>query len=110
MGIWAAFANRAHALPAPIVAGLVQGLLTAFITLTVKKLIDALFGRLKGRRYASLLVPPLISAGLVLAILVGVHTFVGTPEIAATIAVPWGMSFFYTSGYAFSLWRGTIDA
>ena len=40
MGTWAAFANRHYALPAPIIAGLVQGMLSALITLVLKSVIE----------------------------------------------------------------------
>ena len=45
MGGWAAFANRAHPMPEPLVAGLVQGALSAAITLVLKRMVEAL-GRL----------------------------------------------------------------
>jgi hypothetical protein len=35
MGGWAAFANRAHLMPAPLYAGLLQGAISATITLVV---------------------------------------------------------------------------
>ena len=35
-----------------------------------------------------------------LAVLVGVHALIGTPEIAATIAVPWSVSTLYAFGYS----------
>ena len=39
MGGWAFFANRAHEMPSPLIAGIVQGLLTATITLFLKRII-----------------------------------------------------------------------
>jgi hypothetical protein len=36
MGGWAAFANRAHLMPAPLYAGLLQGAISATITLVVQ--------------------------------------------------------------------------
>ena len=43
--------------------------------------------------------PPLITAASILAILVTAHTLAGTPEIAATIAVPFTVSTSYAIIY-----------
>ena len=45
MGGWAVFANRAYEMPAPLIAGAVQGLLTATITLFLKKVVEGIFHR-----------------------------------------------------------------
>lgn len=37
MGSWAVFANRTYAFPDPLIAGVVQGTLSATITLVMKK-------------------------------------------------------------------------
>ncbi|MCU4179737.1 hypothetical protein [Bosea sp. BH3] len=104
MGSWAAFANRAHPMPAPLQAGLIQGALSAVITLFLKRGIEALSKRLAG--FAALLAPPLI-AGLVSAcLLTAIHTAGGTPEIARTIALPLTVATSYAALYNFSLWRG----
>jgi mannose/fructose/N-acetylgalactosamine-specific phosphotransferase system component IIC len=103
MGSWAVFANRAHPLPAPLLAGLIQGLLSAGITLILKRGIEALARRFSG--LAALLAPPLI-AGLVSAsLLTAIHTLGGTPEIARTIAVPLTVATSYAALYNLSLWR-----
>ena len=52
-----------------------------------------------GRDIAALIVPPLITATTILAILVTAHTLAGTPEIAATIAVPFTVSTSYAILY-----------
>lgn len=103
MGSWAAFANRAHPMPAPLQAGLIQGAISAGITLVLKRAIDHLAGRFSG--FAALLAPPAI-AGLVSAsLLTLIHTLSGTPEIGATIAVPLTVATSYAALYNLSLWR-----
>lgn len=103
MGGWAAFANRAHPMPAPLIAGLIQGALSASITLVLKRSIEALAGRFSG--LAALLVPPAI-AGLVSAsLLTAIHAVGGTPEIGRTIAVPLTVATSYAALYNLSLWR-----
>lgn len=79
MGGWAAFANRAHLMPAPLYAGLLQGAISATITLVLKRAIEYLASRFSG--LTALLAPPVI-AGLVSASLLTIlHTLGGTPEI-----------------------------
>ncbi|KUL96023.1 membrane protein [Bosea sp. WAO] len=103
MGSWAVFANRAHPMPAPLVAGLIQGTLSALITLLLKRGIEYLASRFAG--LPALLAPPVI-AGLVSAsLLTIIHTIGGTPEIARTIAVPLTVATSYAGLYNFSLWR-----
>jgi len=103
MGSWAAFANRAHPMPAPLYAGVIQGAISACITLFLKRAIEGLAARLDG--LAALVLPPvaafLVSAGLLTAI----HVASGTPEVAATIAVPLCVSTGYAMIYSFVLWR-----
>ena len=103
MGSWAAFANRAHPMPAPLHAGLLQGAISATITLVLKRAIEDLASRFSG--LAALLAPPVI-AGLVSATLLTIlHTLGGTPEIAKTIAVPLTVATSYAALYNYSLWR-----
>ena len=103
MGSWAAFANRAHPMPAPLYAGLLQGTISATITLVLKRAIEYLAGRFSG--LSALLAPPAI-AGLVSASMLTIlHTLGGTPEIAKTIAVPLTVATSYAALYNYSLWR-----
>lgn len=103
MGSWAAFANRAHPMPAPLHAGLLQGAISATITLVLKRAIEYLASRFSG--LTALLAPPAI-AGLVSATLLTLlHTIGGTPEIAQTIAVPLTVATSYAALYNYSLWR-----
>nr|WP_047575286.1 hypothetical protein [Methylobacterium sp. ZNC0032] len=103
MGSWAVFANRAHPMPAPLQAGLLQGAISATITLVLKRCIEYLARRFSG--LTALLAPPAI-AGLVSATLLTLlHTIGGTPEIAKTIAVPLTVATSYAALYNYSLWR-----
>jgi len=100
MGGWAAFANRGHPPAEALRAGLVQGLLSAGLTLGIKRGLEALHQRM--RAPAAVLAPPVISCACVLALLVIAHRLAGTPEIWVTIAVPFSVSsayaFIYTAG------------
>ncbi len=107
MGGWAFLANRAHAFPHPLVAGLVQGALSGIITLVLKRMIEAIALHLAGG--ASLVAPPLVAVALSLAILTTIHTLAGTPEILATIALPVGVTALYSTVYAAVLWRQKVS-
>lgn len=104
MGGWALFANRAHGLSAAWAPALVQGLLSAILTGLIKRALEGLQGRFAGA--IAFLLPPLITAGSVLTVLVLAHLAVGTPELLATIAVPWSVSTTYAFIYNAALVRG----
>jgi hypothetical protein len=103
MGAWAVFANRAHPLPQALLAGLVQGAISGLLTLFLKKFLEWFNARLKGM--AALVLPPLITATAIATILTTAHTLAGTPEILATIAVPFTVSTSYAILYNLRLWR-----
>jgi hypothetical protein len=112
------FANREHALPDMALAGLVQGTISGLLTLVLKKALErmnAMFFRAGqsdegiGRRLAALIVPPIITASSILAILTTAHTLAGTPEIVATIAVPLTVSTTYAILYNLKLWRAAHE-
>ena len=103
MGSWAAFANRAHPMPAPLQAGLIQGALSAGITLLLKRSIEGLSRRFTG--ITALLAPPVIAGLASASLLTVIHTVGGTPEIGRTIAVPLTVATSYAALYKFSLWR-----
>jgi uncharacterized protein GlcG (DUF336 family) len=102
MGGWALFANRTHG-AAAIAPALAQGTLSGAITFGLKRVLEALAARLGGP--AAYVAPPLITATVILAVLVGVHLAIHTPEIAATIAVPWSVSTLYAFIYTAVLVR-----
>ena len=104
MAGWAMFANRAHTLPQMLISGLAQGLVSGTLTLFLKKGLESMSARFAG--LAALIAPPVITASLILAVLVGVHTLARTPEILATISFPFAVSTTYAIAYNFKLWRG----
>ena len=103
MGAWAAFANRGHGLEAMAMAGVIQGAISCAITLILKRSLEAMFARLAGS--AAVIVPPLVTMAVVLAVLVTIHTLAGTPEVWATIAVPYTVSSSYAWIYTLALRR-----
>ena len=102
MGGWTLFANRAHG-AAAFVPALVQGTISGLITLLLKRVLEAFSARLSG--LLAYVLPPLITASVILALLIGVHRLIGTPEILATIAVPWSVSTGYAILYTAALRR-----
>ena len=105
MGGWALFANRAHG-SAAIAPALAQGTVSGLITLLLKRVLEAfsvarLSGPLAYVHAANR--PP--RALRILALLIGIHTLIGTPEILATIAVPWSVSTGYAILYTAALRR-----
>jgi len=103
MGGWAYFANAGHPMPKPLVAGLVQGTMSACLTLFLKTTIDSLAGMMT--RPLSLWAPPAIACAASAAILATIHTIAGTPEILATIAVPLLIATSYGFIYNFARYR-----
>lgn len=103
MGAWAAFANRGHGLEAMAMAGVIQGAISCAITLILKRSLEAMFARLAGP--AAVIVPPLVTMAVVLAVLLAIHTVAGTPEVWATIAVPYTVSSSYAWIYTLALRR-----
>jgi LytS/YehU family sensor histidine kinase len=104
MGGWAVFANRMHPMPRPVISGLVQGILSACLTLFLKSVIEALSKRFRG--LAALWAPPLIACLGSTGILVTIHALSGTPEIVKTIAVPLLVSTSYAALYNYSISGG----
>ena len=102
MGGWALYANRAHG-AAALAPALAQGAMSGAITLVLKRALEAMSPRLGG--VLAYLVPPLITASVILAVLTLVHRLIGTPEIVATIAVPWSVSTLYAVIYSAVLAR-----
>ncbi|CDN51480.1 hypothetical protein [Neorhizobium galegae] len=101
MGGWAVFANRAYEMPRPLYSGLVQGVMSACLTLFLKSVIDGLSKRFEGltRFWA----PPLIACLGSAAVLVAIHAASGTPEILKTVAVPLLVSTSYATIYNYSI-------
>ncbi|WP_296251204.1 hypothetical protein [uncultured Stenotrophomonas sp.] len=103
MGSWATFANLAHAMPRPLIAGVLQGILSALITLFLKRMIEALSARLPGS--AGYWVPPVVAVAVSLSLLSSIHWIAGTPEILRTIVVPLSVTAIYATSYNLALRR-----
>jgi hypothetical protein len=103
MGGWALFANHSHGLADALPPALAQGTLSAILTALLKRALEAMVARFTG--WCGFVAPPLVTAGAILAALVGVHALIGTPEIARTIAVPWSVSTLYAILYTADLQR-----
>lgn len=95
MGSWAAFANRHHLWPAPLQAFLVQGALTAAITVLLKRAVETVLARNPDRPWLA----PLAAAAISCSLLTLVHTLAGTPAFWATIAVPFTVATTYAALY-----------
>lgn len=108
MGGWTLWANSDHGLAAAWRPALVQGVISGVITLVMKRAIEAMVARLAGP--AAFVVPPLVTASVILAVLVTVHRLIGTPEVARTIAVPWSVSTLYAIVYGAAVARGRSGA
>ena len=103
MGSWAFHANRHYPMPQPLVSGLVQGMLSALLTLFLKSAIDLLAKRFTGT--TALWAPPLIACLVSAAILIVIHSLGGTPKIARTITIPLLVSTSYATLYNYSIVR-----
>lgn len=103
MGSWAAFANSTHPMPRPLIAGVVQGTLSALITLFLKRMLEALSARLPGS--TGVWLPPLVAILVSLTLLGSIHWLAGTPEILRTIAVPMSVTAVYATAYNLTLRR-----
>ena len=104
MGGWAVFANRGHPMSQRLLAGLVQGAMSALLTLFLKSTVEALARRFTGP--TAFWAPPLLACLGSMTILVAAHRLNGTPEILRTIAVPLLVSTSYAAIYNYSLVRG----
>lgn len=103
MGGWSYFANSAHPMPAPLVAGLLQGTISACITFVLKTTIEYLNARFEGM--AALLLPPVIAFCVSSSLLLLLHSLGGTPEILKTIALPLTVATSYAAIYNYGLWK-----
>lgn len=103
MGGWALFANRSHGIEGAWLPALVQGTISGALTSVLKKTLEALDGKLAG--WLAWVAPPVLTASTILALLTLAHRLIGTPEIVATIAVPWSVSTLYAVVYNAGLVR-----
>ncbi|SOC38848.1 hypothetical protein SAMN05892877_105293 [Rhizobium subbaraonis] len=103
MGGWAILANRGHAPAQMLLAGAVQGAMSAAITLFLKKAIERLARIVTGA--GRLWLPPALVIAVSGTALALIHRIAGTPEILRTIAVPLLVSASYAASYNYSLHR-----
>lgn len=103
MGGWAIYANSAHPMPKPLLAGLIQGALSGAITYALKRTLDGL--RVAMARGLGWWLPPLVALSCSLCLLIGAHWVAGTPEILHTISVPYSVASLYAITYNFLMWR-----
>ncbi|NRA31278.1 MAG: hypothetical protein HRU11_13565 [Parvularculaceae bacterium] len=105
MGSWAVFANRDAGMSAALIAGGVQGSLSALITLTLKRSLEALARRMNHQGFQAFALPLILCLGTSFTVLVSSHVLAGTPNVAATIAVPFSVASTYATIYRFTLWK-----
>jgi len=107
MGSWAFLANLSAGLGPALLAGLVQGALSALITLTLKRSLEALARRLPQHGLLYFILPLILCLGVSLTVLVSAHVTAGTPNVLTTIAVPYSVASTYALIYRYSLWKRT---
>ncbi|GAB4235667.1 MAG: hypothetical protein Tsb0032_40870 [Kiloniellaceae bacterium] len=103
MGSWAFIANRDHAVDEALTAAVLQGTLSACVTLTLKSFIEKIAPRFSG--HAALALPPLLAFCLVGGVLILLHRVSGTPELLATVALPLAAATVYAAVYNLALWK-----
>ena len=103
MGSWAAFANAGAGAAAMTRAALAQAAISGGITLGLKRALEAMGAA--WRDPLALVLPPLVTCAVTLAVLVGVHTAAGTANLWRTIALPYAVSSTYAWGYSLALFR-----
>lgn len=101
MGGWAALAHASYPFATQIKAGLIQGALTALITLGLKRLVETLSAQLSGR--LGFVLPPLAACAVSVSLLYTIHTVVGTPEVWTTLALPSTVATIYAALYTIRL-------
>ncbi|CTQ31400.1 hypothetical protein [Jannaschia rubra] len=84
---WAVLATRIHPMPAPMIAVPTQGALSAALTAGLKRGVEAL-----SRHIGGSLLPALAALAASATLLVAAHLVAGTPESAATVAMPLAVS------------------
>lgn len=103
MGGWAALANRAFGPAEMLQAGLIQGTLSALLTLYLKRVVELLNRRLVG--HSRWWCPPLSAVGGSAILLTAIHWWAGTPALLTTLALPLAVSSSYVVVYNLLLVR-----
>lgn len=84
-GGWAYYANSAHGEWIAIRSGIAQGSMSFIVTLTSVLLMRGIFARVQGSRVARAAAAALGSLAVIYTGIVGVHLYLGTPEIFLTM-------------------------
>jgi hypothetical protein len=108
MGGWALLANLSKGLHHALIAGAVQGTLSGLITLGLKRFLEAASAQMSG--IWAILLPPASSSAAILILLLAAHRLAGTPNVWATISVPYAVSSLYAWVYVIVVVRGRRDA
>ncbi len=104
LGGWAVYANSGHPMPAPLIAGIVQGALSAVIAVGQKAIMERVHAR------TQTLPPPILaSVTFSLIVIVVLHTLARTPELLATISLPWTIGLIYSTLYTLTLHRTALQ-
>ena len=103
MGGWATFVNSNHPIPTPLLAGLVQGVLSGIITFVLKNLLDGLRKRMNDGY--GVWVPPFIASLMSFCLLLTMHRIADTPDVLKTISVPFAVASTYAVSYNFKMWK-----
>jgi hypothetical protein len=98
-GSWAFIANVPHGITVAARAGVVQGLSSAFTTLIISGLAEAIFAKTQGRIVLVAIIPPFFSS----SVHVVVHLLNQTPELLRTIFPSVVMGFVFSGIYAWRL-------
>lgn len=101
MGGWAVLAHANHPFSTQVQAGVTQGMLTALITLGLKRMVERVASQLTG--VVGLIVPPLLACAISVGLLYTIHTRVGTPEVWTTLALPSTVATLYAALYTIRL-------
>lgn len=99
MGSWAAFANRIHPWPVPLFAFVIQGSLSALITLLLKRVVETTLESHQNRPWLA----PLVAASVSATLLALAHLLAGTPEFWTTVTLPFCVATTYSSLYCWKL-------
>lgn len=111
MGGWAVFANRMHGLDKALIAGGLQGAFSGTITFFMKTILEACsnYFIVWKKKWLALFSPPLIACSASLAMLVSGHILAKTPELFATIILPFSVAFSYACLYTWRLWHAAEE-
>lgn len=96
--------NSGHTWPQAMSAGLVQGSMSAILTLLLKKSVDGLRAHFRG--HMRFWTPPAIASLASAGLLIAGHSLARTPELLATIGLPLGVSATYVFAYNIFKSRG----